>query len=460
MSRLIKAISLLITLVFVFTACQAAEVEIVPEFVTTETKSDLGGFKATWAWNGTEGDIVFGFIPGTANGDRVMQRKKDVENSLNCSITMKYTGDALSILRAGVMSGAQELDLVTYETYFMVVDIRAGYLTGLSALIDVENVEKWGTPNMLQSALWKDDLYGVVPYAWPDVGYTGAHAIAVNEDIVSMLSQPDPREFVENNTWTWDQFEECLTAYTYNDGGGTVYGMQCHSPYFAINMLLSNGVAISSYENGKVACGAYTQAGFVALERAKKIMQETHSDCFHPSNAADGRELFYNRECVMTPSGVGGFYKTVDAIMYKMENVGVLPFPQGPDATPGVYLSYHESLPTCISIPFNAKDTEASAAVLSAMLEPFDDFKTKDDIMDFMAEQIFFDRRDVEVIINLVRNTEYGFFREGARSVIEQVTSTTTPVSSLLEANEKAYDQIVEDYMIPHYQGRIAVYGE
>ena len=78
-----------------------------------------------------------------------------------------------------------------------------------------------------------------------------------------------------------------------------------------------------------------------------------------------------------------------------------------------------------------------------------------------MAEQIFFDERDAGVLANMLKNTEYGFFREGARGVIESVTSAdNATITSLLESNESKYQQIVDDYMVHHYEGTVAVYGE
>lgn len=450
--------------IFVISSCATAAEEIVPEYDADKSgiTDDLGGFSATWGWTGTDGDTVLGFTPGTAHADMVTQRVKDVEKDLNCRINVFYNEDILNILRTGVMSGSQTLDILKAESFYMVVDVRAGYLTGLSGLLDIDNVEKWGTPNMLQSVIWKNDIFGVTPYAWPDLLYTETgHIIAVNESYVSRLAQPDPREFVENLTWTWDTFGDCLEAYTHKDNGDTVYGIKTHHAYFAMNMFLSNGVALSALdEDGNVVCGAYTEPGRVALERAKTMMQETHKDCFHPTETAGDHTEFVKGECVMYVAWTSELIRGTDSILYQMENIGFLPFPQGPNATPGKYLSYHESLTNSIGIPFNAKDPEASATILSAMLEPFDAYKTKDDIIEYMTAQVFFDKRDTEVLANLTRNTEYGFFREGARGVIESTTEITTTISSLLESNKTKYDQIAEEYMLPHYQGRIAVYGE
>jgi ABC-type glycerol-3-phosphate transport system substrate-binding protein len=462
MTKFMKILVLMIVFSFVLCSCGGTVEEVIPEYeFTVSDKTDLEGANMTIGWAGITGDTVLGFAPGTANADYALERKKNIEDSMNCKINIIYNNDILPVLETGVMSGAQTLDLVKHESYFLVVDIRAGYLSGLSQYLDVNDYEKYGTPNMLQSVMWQDDLYAVTPYAWPELLYSSpGHVITVNENFISRLGQTDPRDYVENGEWTWDLFEDLLPVYTHEDNGNKVYAIKCHDAYFAMNMLLSNGVAVSEFKDGQVVCGAYTPEGIAALERARSIMLDTCADCFHPSQSAADPTEFYRGECVMYCAWAYELTRDVNSIMFQMDNVALLPFPQGPNAKPGVYLSYHESLPNSIGIPFNAKDPASSALVLSALLEPFEDFPTKDSIIEYMTAQTFFDRRDTEVLANLTRNTEYGFFREGARGVIQSATETTTPISTLLESNQKVYDQIVEDFMTPHYQARVAVYGE
>ena len=459
MKAVLKVFSFLFVLAFVLTACQTSSPEVVPEYKVDIAGADLDGLKISGGWDSLN-DVIYGFVAGTAHSDMALERERYVEDTYNCDITVEYTDRVYDNLRASVMSGSPRYDLLTGSTYALVVDVRAGYLTGLSGLLDISNTEKWGTPNMLQSLLWVDDLYGVVPFAWPDLlyGATG-HLIAVNETLVSKLVQPDPREFVENNTWTWDKFEETLAIYTHQEAGRTIYAINCHDAYFAMNMFLSNGCTLSSFENGQVVCGAYTEAGKVALERAKKIYTETCVDYFYP-DVSTANEYIINGDVVMAVTWLDGMFGNTESFLYKMDNLGVLPFPIGPNAKPGVYPTYHEGLNYATSIPVNAKDPEATATVLSAMYEPFDQYKTKEDIIDYMSEQAFFDRRDAEIFANMVKNTEYGFFREGARSVIQNVVEKSETVTSLLESYEDQYEQIVEDYMIHHFEGRLAVYGE
>ena len=91
---------------------------------------------------------------------------------------------------------------------------------------------------------------------------------------------------------------------------------------------------------------------------------------------------------------------------------------------------------------------------------PFEGFETKEDIAEYLTEQVFFDPRDTEVFLSSIANTEYGFFWEGGRGGIESCISGSTSVTANLESYEDKYAELVEDYLTAHYNGRVSVYGE
>ena len=461
-------ILLMTAVLIILFACSAKEHEEVPEYDTDFDASDLGGLSIQWGFSMTvyteDTDNVFGFIPGTVFADTANERKKQVENDLNCKISVFNDSNSSVIrdrLNAAIVSGAHLYDIATADSSAMSSFARTGALTGLSSLLDVQNTDKWGTPNMLMPVLWKTDLYGVVPFAWPNLLYSFAgHVIAVNENMISRLGETDPREYAEALTWTWDKFEECLQRYTYQESDRTVYAFQSHPAYFAMNMFLSNGVSMLAFQDGKVVNGLYTDAGKEALERSQSIYLYNCRDYIHPSDTTASGELLANGECVMISQGHGGMIQTSGSIMYVVDNVGILPFPQGPKATPGVYPSYYQQIPYITSIPITANDAEAAASVLRVMYEPFEGLETKDDIANYMNKEIFFDDRDAYIFINMVEHTEYNYFWEGGRSGVESTLSSKNPVSTVLESYESNYEKLVEEYIYPQYLGRLAVYGK
>ena len=463
MRKASRIVSLFLSVLFILCGCTSVAPEIVPEYKTTVSSSvDLDGYVAKWGF-ASDGGTVFGFIEGSALADEALARVSAIQDSINCVIEMEYNsaGTINSNMQASVMSGSQLYELTTNATATILGSIRAGYFTGLSGLLDVKNTDKWGTPNMLQSAIYKDDVYGVVPYAWPELLYTTyGSPIAVNEDLILKYGHEDPREYVETGTWTWDKFEECLLAYTVKDGERTVYGVTSNYAYFAMLMFLSNGVTFVEYTDNGIECGLYTPQGIEAMERARKIRQETCAHCFAPTEVI--QEVvpeFMAENAVLGVVNSGNIIGSISSFMYSMNNVGILPFPYGPSAEPGVYRSYHESLTFVTGIPSNAYEAESAAIILDLMFEPFDSYKTKQDIINYYSDQVFFDEQDAYVFANMLENTEYGYFNDGARAALDTVLKSNS-VTEVLESLEDTYAELLEDVFKPHYEGRIAVYGE
>ncbi|MBP5246054.1 MAG: hypothetical protein J6036_06335 [Clostridia bacterium] len=459
-----KIFAIAFALIFVLSSCGTNETETVPEYGEIPAEAvNLNGAVVNWGWS-SSGGITFGFMDGTSLADIAAERKKDVENAYNCTLNVIYADSDTNnaAVQTAALSGKSVYDISTNGSFAYCVNVRAGYFAGLSALIDVTDTDKWGTPNMLHHMIWKNDVYGVVPYAWPELLYTTfGYPIAVNETLINKYGHSDPREFVETEMWTWDKFEEVLHEYTVKESDRTVYGMATHAPYFSVMMFLSNGTAMSDVVDGSVCCGVFTERGYVALERAHSIYLETCRDCFHPSDAwgGVGVDLFVNGEIVLLTLPTSELFGDSSSLLYRTDNVGILPYPFGPDAEPGIYASDYSNLDCATVIPISANDLSVSALILDAVYEPFDEYKTKDDIITYMAEQVFFDERDAHIFANMLENTQYGYFREGGRGVIENACSSDTPVKQLIETNESRYGEIIEEYMVHHYEGIFAVYG-
>ena len=77
-----------------------------------------------------------------------------------------------------------------------------------------------------------------------------------------------------------------------------------------------------------------------------------------------------------------------------------------------------------------------------------------------MSSQIFFDRRDAEVILEAEINSQYAFFDEKLLNILDQAGQTNTAIPQLVGEQESTIARIVEDYLKPCYEGLTAVYGE
>lgn len=458
--KIIKSVLIAACIFLILSACQTSLPETVPEYDFSVKNDDLGGFRLRWAWTYT--DTTMGYVTGTNFADMALERKKDVENRLNCVIDIEYDSNALNLHQAAVMTGTEYSDMITGGNTLSGL-IRAGYFTGLSSYLDVENTFKWGAPINLASGAWKNDVYAVCPNSWPELFLASAsYPIVVNEGLVARYGLEDPREFVEAGIWNWDKFEECLHAYTVHDGENTVYGFMTHPPYFGVSMILSNGVTFTQIENGKVSCGIYSENGRIALERARAIKYETCADCIHPSEDCyfqTGRELFLSNAAVLYTSRGDDLLSGTGSIIYNYADIGIIPYPYGPNGKPGVYYGYNQGLYYATCITSNVSDAFAAAKILSAMYEPFDGYETKEKMIDYMSTQIFSDERDARIYYSIMENTEYGYYNEGGRQAIDNIFVSVKSVSEVLESFEEKYDDLLTNYMEPIYEGLIAAYG-
>ena len=156
-----------------------------------------------------------------------------------------------------------------------------------------------------------------------------------------------------------------------------------------------------------------------------------------------------------------GYIYGRDAIVaQELYDFGILSWPHGPDVEPGYTFGVIENIYSAVAIPITSPEPTYTAFLLNALYEPLEGYENRQTVQEYMTHNYFFDERDARVLANMLENTEYGFFLEGARGVIESVTETDTSLTSLLESNEDKYEQIVEDYMVHHYEGTVAVYGE
>ena len=195
-SKHFRLLMILFVVFLVISACVGASDEMIPEYENTVAVEDLDGFTIEWAWTAT--DTTFGYVPGTNFSDMALERKKEVENKLNCKIDVDYNSNAASLYQASVMTGSHYCDLLTTGNTISAL-IRGGYFAGLSSFLDLDDTFKWGSPITLSSAAWKDDVYAVCPASWPELFLASAsYPIVVNESLVSKYGLEDPRVYVEN----------------------------------------------------------------------------------------------------------------------------------------------------------------------------------------------------------------------------------------------------------------------
>ena len=465
-------VALILSLVFLV-ACAPHEEEIFDvDFSFQSDKKDLEG--ATVKYLRKEGDQSFtagdeqvlGYAVNTVLADLAAQRIKDVQNNLNCTIDISYYSDGAvtTNFNMGIAAGIYICDIYTGVSDTFRDSMKAGLLVGLSELgayADFHNEDKWGKRNVLEILYWNDDAYGLIPAAWPTSSVSYRGLTAVNEDLIAAVNAEDPRDLYENGKWTWATFRECLEKYYVEEGGEVKhYALSSSGSDVGANYLLSNGIKVAEKgADGKYHSGMTNPAALEAMNEANYIF---NGDLSYTVDRIGGNtrpvEMLVGGNTVL---GVMHYIEYVTGNLAKqMTNFGLLPWPSGPNVEPGYMACHYTNLENVIVVPQTTPNLEATALVLDALYEPFEEYPDLDAIKDLLYHTYFFDRRDADVYICMFHSTQ--FTRLGAptnNALGEWVTSGVTP-SQYIESNLEKLEEYIEEEVAPSKIAIDIVWGE
>jgi len=477
MKKNILRLALLVLAVSIFTcACGTAstEEEIFDEqFVNENAAIDLNGFNMVYEFgsNTTDSSVdenVLGFMPNTMFADVARQRISDVEKKYNCTITVNYK-DSYNSCRnfiACCTGGVFLCDAISGISDMWADAARTGMLVGMSEVtdyIDYKDEDKWGTRSLLEVVYYEDDLYGLIPFAWPELCHSSfGYPIVVNEDIINSLGETDPREYVENGEWTWDKFAEVLPRYTVVEGNTTkIYGIGTHNPYYAEMFLRSNGSSLVKQDaNGNYVSGYTDERSMKAMQKAVDIRFGETQTCFDTKDDPEAvAEDFVNGLTTLSVTGTGYIYGQDARISLKIDNFGILKWPVGPDVDPSYSVSIMENNSYCIALSALSSAVENTAMIINDIYEPLDGFETFDDIKAYMEHNYFFDERDCETFFNMYLNQQYNYFHYGLRNYTVAYLTNKTSISATLEASEDQLQDLIDEDVIPSVNGIVALWG-
>jgi len=468
MRKILKILLLLLCFVMLCSCGSSSANEVFDlefETGTGENNIDFNGININFAVvidnlmeTSIEGNVL-GYTQDTLFAEKASNRVSEVEKDLNCSITLN-TNAKREVFALAAAAGSDYCDALMCNTDSIQDWAKAGFLVGLSGLsdyIDFTDSAKWGNPNLLEVAFHGEDVYGVLPAAWPELSYVSfGYPLVANVDLMGRLGVSDPREYVENLTWNWDQFLEELVKCTVDNGTDTVYGMITHYPYMSQMFLRSNGVTFAQVtEDGKCICGYYTDAGRRALEFIKDMYNGTYASYILKDghgNATESANNFINGLGCYTFTPAHCIFGVSGEISSKMTNYAILPTPYGPDVEPGYNGGLYHSQYYFLSIPRISDYNDAAAVVIDRIFEPFEGLETYEEIKDYMTRNYFFNDKDAdwyfEMRNNAVLNYDYqtGF---ASRKIPEDICTSTSTVTELLERYESQIQSILDETVVP-----------
>jgi len=454
-----KTISLFLILAFsmaLFISCsQSEETEFAPDYEMTADSQTFRG--ATFTYLMEDDGRVFGYVDNTLFSDLVLQRVKEVEQNLDVKIEFEYTSEDKinQYVQNEAFAVMASYSAVMAASNYLSPGVRAGLYYDLTAISGVNflNTEKWGNIEYLKPMFWDGGLYGCFPAKYPLHMLNSLQGnVIVNEAFIKRLNQDDPREYVENGTWTWDKLEELMPVYAHTDDTGRyVYAYYSTIHWLFRSIQTTNGGnVVYKDENGEWQLSIHTQAQFEALDRGYSWAYGEFSPYveIEPGNVwTNILKKFVEGESVLAVVMGDNIYGSEDSVAYLMEDFGVLTFPVGPNgssSTPGITITSSEFIS---SIPALYAEPEMSAAVLDALYEPLPGYETDEETANYLRQYFFYDDRDVTNYMNAYKNVLYDYRDEGLTDVVINISNSRT-MSEWLQKFEDADEENRKKYVV------------
>ena len=478
MKRISRVLCMFFSFLMLFSvmSCSRPEVESFDADFSDGSFSGLSGMELTIACyfdstNGAAvGDNVLGYNTGTNLADLAVARIKQTEKDLDCKINNVYMADYNNRFSYSISVGQSLCDISFVPSMSYYSWMKAGYLSPLSSVkeyIDYTDSAKWGTPMLLECLCYKDDLYGLLPAAWPDLVYTSfGYPLVANINLITTAGGDDPRELYEQGVWNWDTFSEQIQKCTVIEGGETLrWGLGGHTPYLSEMIFRSNGTSLTRVD-GKISltCGYYVPESLKAIEYVRLLCSGDLSYTYHPDTSVLGTvDAFCNNKVCYSFNPVQYIYGVFGEISRVIENFAVLRTPVGPDVDANYAGGVYHAMNYTISFPSNVKDIAASAIVADRIFEPFEEYKTFEDIKAYMTHNNFFDSRDADAFFDICFNSNYNYFYTagaGARAIPENAPNMKKSPAELIETYRNSMDQMFEEQIGDTISGYLSVFGE
>lgn len=453
-----KLFAFLFVLIFALglISCAAPE-EIVPEYVPMGDKVDFGGTEFTYLTE--EQDAFIGIKQGTLLYDCVLERIDSLEKKLNCVLTVKHApavDSHAATCRAIISSGLVPADIMDFRSSNTTATLAyAGFLyplTDVSDIIDYENSFKYGSPSVLECAMYMGVPYAVQPASWPGFPDSQCFFIAYNRDKIEIEGLADLHEFYENKTWTWDTFETVLRDYTSSDSSDQYVALSGNSRAFSQLALFSNGVKYADYINGELKTDIYEPKVVTAINWIQEIFND-YDDCilkdvdyWAPNELIAGQSLM---------SFVSGAMAYNSDLQYNCDfTFGLMPFPCGPDAVYGEWANWREEL-YGVCMPVTATEPTATAHIIAELFEPFEEFGTTlDDLKDYYSDYVFSTDTDSDIYFEVGQYGRYIYWQVGgvefAGAIAEEYKSKTA--QQLIDMYAPPMETMVEKYIAPNFE--------
>ena len=281
--------------------------------------------------------------------------------------------------------------------------------------------------------------------------------------MIKTLAVEDPREYVENKTWTWDKFEEVLPIYAHTDATGKyVYAFYSTIHWFFRGMQLMNGDPVVYRENDEWKLGVFTQTSIDAYEKTFDWAYGAYKDYIYIEPGNEWTKLlpnFVDGISVMAIINATQIYNTSDSVAYMLDDFAVLNLPTGPNATETTTGTTFNGISFCTGIPLLTDDPEFSAFVLDKIYDYLPGYEDEQSVIDYLKRYYFYDERDINVFINSFRNAQYEYRDESLTDIVIGISDSKT-VIQWIDSYRDAYEANRQKYVVNIEDTILELYGE
>jgi len=317
-------------------------------------KVDLGGAEVTIGGWGEGGGAP---SKDSATYKQEIALQAAIEKKYNCKIKYVYVVDNMQYTDAVItaaMAGKKYADIVwvTSDRLFPTFVLR-NYIQPLDSVVDI-NLPQWNK-EVTDYMTYNSKHYALTPHPF-DAG----NGIWFNKEIFSKFNAKTPYDYVDSNTWTWNNFLAAAQGTTKMDGGVQYYGVggRSNSLVEPLVLIKSNGASPVKKVSGKETFNLDDPACIAAIKFGFDLYNE------HKVVAPDND--FTKGKIAMTFGG--WFSMAADAELKSMgSKVGFTYLPKGPNVSGYCTDTWNLSV-ACI--PSAVKNPEVIGQIMTEFYAP------------------------------------------------------------------------------------------
>ncbi|MDF2685195.1 MAG: Bacterial extracellular solute-binding protein [Clostridia bacterium] len=446
----IAALIFYVFLLFVICSCSGtAEEAELNETINTEIDLDFDGatfrFGSVWI---NEYLIDEGV---SESGDKMNARYKEIEEKFNIKYELITTSESLIMQNtaAGLPESIPDFADISGNGAYGLYEKDILFPFDEITTMDAGSV-KYGSHNFVNNgAEWGGHQWCIYPNNWQMVPqYSGL--LVFNLELLQKNNiEKTPYEYLETNSWTWDNFEILLKQLTFTEGADKYFGLSVENiSWFADSAVLSNGgSAVIKKPDGTYAFGYGEKEAVEALEWMANLKK---SGYIYSTNGAlqlsKGKIAFeycqsYNATLPFEP-----YYP------FTLPSYGIITFPWGPSGEYGVdcgaFVIFNRRFICCIATSEN--DKEQLGYIIEYLYEPLngDEALSWQKKLKYNLQQ----EADIDNFLWMFNNVGYNFSGEltGAatllNSAMTKIYNGKETVPAAVEAVASAANQSIIDY--------------